>query len=204
MQKKIIFWILYLIGIIFVLSGAVNNGFSRFFMAIPFMILICLVGKFGIKRNKLFYFSIFMVIFSIIVNLTQTKNPLIYPVLSNGYIEILEDGYHIEYSDGSGMFISEEERNDRNFIYSEDTIFTDLKKGEKYKVIGIKVAHPEFGTNVKLVTEVGQFSEYDYKSFEGSQKINVNKNVQSSWSKKLSFLMLWPLFPGIFLSLFKF
>lgn len=205
MKHKIFLWILYLIGILFILGGAVNNGFSRFFMAIPFMILVSLISKIWLKNDKLFYFSISLIILSIATNLTQTKNHFLYPILSDGYIEILKDGYHIEFSDGSGSFITEEEKNNEHQILPENIIYTRLSKGDKFKVTGIKITHPEFGTNINLTTNIGRFSTYDYQPINAEQSLNIkiNKEIQTEWSSKLGLLMLWPLFPVMLLSALK-
>lgn len=202
MNKNVLFWIFYFVSVVFVLSGAVNNGFSLYFMAIPFMLYMLWVSKFKFQKNILLYVSIFFIIFSIIISHTQTKNPVLYPILSDGYVEILEDGYHDEYSDGSGGFLSYEEKDRDGCVGCGEIEYLKLKKGEKYKVIGVEISHPEFGTEVNLITKIGQFGEYDYGSSKSlsNKSIYINKPVQSNWAKYLGILMAWPAIPMSMLS----
>ena len=191
-MNRLIFWVLYIVSIIFVLSGAVNDGISKYFMAIPFMVIMLWISKFKFRKNILFYFSIFLIIFSIIINHTQTKNPILYPIIAGGTIEILKDGYCMKFIDGSSGFYSEEEK---NFSCTgcgpvESPI---LKKGEIYSVTGIEIEHPEFGTDIHLITDACYFSEYNYNA--GRENIKISRNAQSVWAKNLGMLMAWPVIP---------
>lgn len=195
MNKVYVYYALYTIGIIFTLSGAVNAGLSLYFMAIPFMALMIWISKFKLKNKSLFYFSIALIIFSIGVSHTQTRNPILFPIISDGYIEILENGYQLTFSDGSGGF-SLDNKEDIACIGCGEVIYTEVKKGEKFKVLAVRVEHPDFTTSITLVTEIGEFTEHDYRPWGGEERaIGVNKPVRAKWAENLSGLMAWPILP---------
>jgi len=180
-QRKMWVFILF-ICFIFILSGGANTGFSKFFMALPFMLLAILISTKVLKKNIYKKLTFILILFSIIFNITLTKNPLAFPILDKGSIEIMSNGFHITFSDGSGGFYDE-----KLTANSYDNVtYKELKKGEKYKVTGIKITHPDFSTKVYLQTAIGQFSQSNYN-------ITLNKEAHATWVKNLGFLMNWPI-----------
>lgn len=186
------YWFLYMVGCIFVVAGGVNAGFSAYFMAVPFMVLILWVSKIKFQNERLFYLSLGLIVASILVSHTQTKNPFLFPIVSGGTIEILQDGYHQAFSDGSGGFELEKEEEDR-CIGCGKVVYTPLRKGDIFEVQGVRIGYPDFSTAVALVTQVGEFSQYDYDSTEGEPYIKINKPVHAKWASVFSALMAWPI-----------
>lgn len=176
MRKQRLFWVLYITGAVFVLAGAVNFGFSYYFMAIPFMVFILWVSKSKLRNTGLFYFSIVFIALSIIISYTQTENPVLFPIISDGYVEVLKDGYQRTFvDDGSGGFVLEKDSIPRCTGCGE-VKYTKISKGEVYQVLGVRVGHLDFGRNISVVTEIGEFSEYDYAPLQGrEQYIKLNK-----------------------------
>lgn len=199
------YWFLYTIGCIFVVAGGVNAGFSAYLMAVPFMALILWVSKTKLQNSGLLYFSLGLIIFSILVSHTQTKNPFLFPIVSGGTVEVLQDGYHQEFSDGSGGFELEKEDQDK-CIGCGRIEYTPLRKGEVFDVQGVRIGNPDFGIAIALVTQVGEFSQYDYDPIEGKPYIKINKPVHARWADALGALMAWPIIliiPLSFLATFR-
>ena len=188
-QKHI--WVcILLICYTFILSGGANIGSTRFLMALPFMPLALLISMRVLKKTVFRKLTFILIPFSIILNITLEKNPIAFPILCGGEIEIISDGFQGTYSDGSGGFYDKEpeKAGDHNVTYKE------LKKGEKYKVTGIVITAPDFGTKINLQTTIGQFSHSNYQDTSySSASVLTNKEVQATWLEDLGFLMYWPL-----------
>ncbi len=192
-QKK--FVIYYLVCIPFIISGAVNAGFSRYFMAIPFIVLALWISRSKLNNALLFYGTIALIVVVVFVSHTQTRNPLLFPIISGGQIEILRDGYQITYEDGSGGFSNDS---------SCDSCITKTKvsKGDVHKVLGVLMGYPDFGEKIILVTDIGQFDQYDYAPVVGDEKnIRLNKPARAAWADALGMLMAWPMAPIMVFSL---
>ncbi|MEJ0063471.1 MAG: hypothetical protein WDO70_09830 [Alphaproteobacteria bacterium] len=183
MPRKNIAKLFYGICAIFIAAGAVNYGFSGFAPALPFMLAAIALAK-KISR-KAMTGTMLACIAAIAFNMTVARNPLVFPILNDGYVTINENGYLRTYSDGSGGFSSGKE----TFGGGGQVTFRELRQGETYKITGVKIGHPEFATTVSLVTEIGQFSEEDYKT---AKHISPSKPAVSDWADKLSFLMNYP------------
>ena len=184
--------ILLLVCYLFIISGAMNTGFSAFFMAIPFMLSASYISIVKLRSSLVTTFTHVLILLSIIFNLTLTTNPIVFPVLNEGTIEILTDGYHVSYEDGSGGFIHEKDiRNLSGFKPS----YIKLNKGDKYKVLGVNIGHPDFSTKINLETKIGQFRERDYRGRNTLSKATIllNKKVQADWVNAASFFMMWPM-----------
>jgi len=176
----------------FVLAGAVNAGFSRFYMAIPFMLLLISISI--PKGRKISVITIAIVILSIGINKTQESNPILFPILAGGYVQILEDGYLRTFSDGSGGF-SKENKLSIGCATCGEVTYQKLKKGEKYKVLKTKIKNPDFGITINLVTEIGEFHESNYKPWgDQAPSIKISKPARAKWAEKISSLMAWPIF----------
>lgn len=192
LTRNRIWKIILLICYLFIISGGFNTGFSKFYMATPFMLVASLISITAIGDSRVKAITHLLILLSILFNVTLTKNPIVFPILNNGYIEILSDGYHVSYSDGSGGFRAK--INSKEWRENKVSII-ELKKGEKYQVVGINVGHPDFSTKVNLQTEIGQFSQQDYQGslYDSSEAVILpNKKVHAEWTNALSVLMLWP------------
>jgi|GEM_PF-3665461 len=197
MTRKVIWIAILFICYLFIVGGAVNAGFSRFAMAVPFMVIALLVSIFSLRSAKIAAVTIFFSGLAIFTSLTIAKNPIIFPILDNGKIIILQDGYYERFSDGSGGFLSTEEK---EWVDSGTTVFDDVsympvKAGEEFKVKAVSFSAPDFNSQVNIVTEVGQLSEYTWNNVSDryGKVIETNKSVYVWWAEKLSFLMYWPI-----------
>lgn len=174
---------------LFIISGAVNAGATGFYLAIPFMLATSWISLRVIKNTRVTYFAHSLIFLSIIFNVTLTKNPLIFPIIDDGHIEIVSDGYYVTYIDGSGGFTTE-----KSIKVDESQVsYKRLNKGERYKVNGIKISMSGLSSVLLLQTEIGTFSEIDYQN-NGNIEANVlpSKEVYVGWARSLSVLMYWP------------
>lgn len=105
--KPVLVFAALVVSVVMSLAGAVNSGFSYFFMAVPFMaLLVVLSRRYGVKyRNA----AIVFITLCILVSVTQSHNPLLSPILSGGTATILQDGYFVLYPGGGGLFYTESE-----------------------------------------------------------------------------------------------
>lgn len=200
MRHKYIWTIIFIISCVFIFAGAVNAGFSRYFCAIPFMVLILVISNLKFKSRALVTFSVMYIVFSIVLSRTQERNPILFPILDGGVVTVLKDGYQETFlSDGSGGF-SEDNDSDIGCSWCGDVVFTEISAGEQYDVTGIRIGNPEFGTSIAVVTDIGEFDEDDYDPIDDDATIRLNKTVHVKWAERLSMLMVWPILPSIALN----
>lgn len=188
----------YILSIIFIISGALNLGFSGFWMSIPFMVLAVHLAKKFTDNKKILWFTVAFSAAAIIFNITIEKNPLIFPILHDGYVEVQRDGYYRLFSDGSGGF-SPTKEDDVGCIGCGSVTYTKINKGDIYKVTGIRLEHPDFGINISVLTEIGGFDEYDYDETNtlyaddnGEMPVRLNKDV-TRFGINTGILMVWPM-----------
>ncbi len=215
--------ILIIVAVIFSLGGAVNSGWSAFYLAIPFMGYLIYQGY---KKSILFFvLSILFVIACIVTSKTLEKNPFIFPILRGGEVTVVRDGFQRTFEDGSGGFIPFEELTVNEPTESQKKIFSDfvnnpeqksltyfdsfnitvtkIKKGETYKVTGVYHQTADLTDAISVVTEIGRFRLEDFNPESSRYSVDVNKKIQTSWSKYLGNLMYWPVLPIVAMTAFN-
>lgn len=197
---KYLKYLAIIVSVIMSLGGAVNTGFSGVFLAIPFMVFLAYVGY---KINKyLFTIVILFIIFCFVINKTQDSNYFIYPILKDGSATVLQDGYqHTFLDDGSGSF--QISSTTLSCAGCGEERVTHLNVGEVYKVIGVYHENGDFADKIGVVTEIGQFSSSNIDHADKGHAINLNRPIQSEWSKLLGALMYWPVFPFLAITAFN-
>lgn len=176
--KVLILSLLILTSALFILGGGVNYGFSRFFLALPF---IFLGGVCALYLNRhIFFFMVVLSFSAIATNITLEYNPLFFPVLT-GEVEILQKGFYGKFSDGSGGFF--EAKTDDTSIE-----FTPLKAGQKYKIQSIGFRYPDFYSKIEVITDLGPFDQKD----EAKGFIRVSKPWVEDSVATLGNLMYYP------------
>ena len=152
---------LYAFSIFMVFTGSFNFGVTRFALIIPFMAFILIISYWA-NSQVLKRFSIGFIVFAILNNLTLEKNPLVFPPLVGGEITFKQAGYYIKYDRAGGYFSSLPEPEFQCAgcgTYSAEKI----NAGQKAKVTGINIHHPDFGTKIYVNTDIGEFSEKDFE-----------------------------------------
>jgi len=216
------------LSVIICLGGAANSGGFYFIPAIPFMILLMFLVR-GYEKRYRTMAAVFITI-CIFTSVTRDWNPFFYPILIGGTATVLEDGYQITYSDGSGGFrflsslegyIHDSRKEDlterlRRFVDDpfETVIMTGdgdfsgidnvtikkIKRGNIFRVTGISHDHSDFGDDINVVTTVGEFFHSDTDPGDGDYAVRLDGEVQSGWSRALGNLMRYPVYLIILLS----
>jgi len=188
MTRRNVWGVILLVSYIFIVASGLNAGPTRYAMGIPFMILAVCISYSFFKISVLLS-TVFLITASLLLNINLEKNPVVFPILHNGYVEILRDAVHTAYFEGSGRLYE-------NKFAESDQIATRkrVKKGAIYKVTGIRLSpNGLVGNNIDLETELGIVSESDYKGDEDKKQIaKTNKVVHLQIASTLSFLMYWP------------
>ena len=158
MKNKNVFLFLYSICFLFSLGAALNEGFTKFFWGIPFYLAFFIIGKrFQVKWT--YYLQVITITaLSITCSLTLTRNPLLYPILSEGTLTVLEDGFIKKYSDQSAAFTLTDV-DDIDCSGCGQTVYYPVKKDQRIKVLGIKLNYPDFSLDRNFITEYGHLSE---------------------------------------------
>lgn len=178
--------ILYIICLLFTVSGFCNYGMTYFLMAIPFIILLFIRTYFKGMHNVLIL--MFFIFIGFIFNITLTRNPLFFPVLM-GNVSVIEDGYMIttEYSDFNWYC----PKSDINYCFEKNhKIVATVKKGEILEVEEIRpLGGMESIRTYNLVTTKGVFLQNSLET----KKINTDFIIENPITKHLGFLMYYPI-----------
>lgn len=180
--------VIFGISILFIIGGAFNDGFTKFYLAIPFAIIAIFISLKVFKNYRIFRTVIILCVMAVLINLSLEINPFVYPILRNGTITINKDGYLRTFSDGSGGFY-EIDLDDFSCSGCGEIKFKKILKGETYPVIGVHITHPDFSTKINLVTPIGQFSENNYSS---DRSISINKKEKNQLFTYIGALMAYP------------
>ena len=122
----------YYLSFVLMASGAMNYGVTAYFWAIPFAYYaIGYANKHFESRWPLLVVATFIAS-GVLFNETIEKNPLVFPILADGYLQEVRPA-----AGGSGNASGE-------------------ILGERLRVTGVNVGHPDFGTRVELVASDGR------------------------------------------------
>ena len=146
MGKRIAIWILQIVLSLFVIGGAVNDGFSYFFLAIPFAIVFLIVA-FG-SQNKIHRnYGIGVLILALFFVLTRTHNPILYSSIGEE-ISFIQPIPVTKFTNRNGVFTWDEDV--PIFTdYAIESRFVEKKltfPAGEYRITSIRPDHPEFGT----------------------------------------------------------
>jgi len=122
----------YYLSFVLMASGAMNYGVTAYFWAIPFAYYaVGYANKHFESRWPLLGVAAFMAL-GVLFNETIEKNPLVFPILTDGYLQ--------EVRPAAG----------RSDSASREIL------GERLRVTGVNVGHPDFGTKVELIASDGR------------------------------------------------
>lgn len=202
-MPKTISYLALIVCALFIGAGAVNQGFSGFLLALPFVAgFIFTLKAFSLKR-KVGYIAV-VAIFSVPLAWNHEENKIIYPWLGTDFVAKcgwqaveFEQGYtgHAYYTlIPQGTDINEQ------YVVSRQTIPCD----SVWKLTRVFVHHPDLGTLYYPVFSIDGFEAtmsgyqlndaFSSKLLEHSQ-IGSSYELQSSWTNSLSLLMMWPPLP---------
>jgi hypothetical protein len=150
------------------------------------MVIAMTIAGTRLRNKKILIGTIAYCTAAILVNSTLEKNPLVFPILNGGTIEILKDGYLETFSDQSGGYVKEPNQS-KDF---GKISYRKLSKGEKFNVTGIEIGHADFSTNVFLKTPIGRF---DYVERD-TESVAISQRMESPFVQKMGDLMNYPIF----------
>jgi len=216
------------LSILFMAGGAVNNGFTWFLLAIPFVILFFIQLRYF---SKIQVAGILIVVIVILIPLgwNHPENRLLYPYL--GAVAEFQQGWGYEQFSDSKYFslVSPESVPfSRKFAASQPEFFTlklvMLDGPVVMTMVRVGASHPDFSTVLRPIFKDSKgdlFSVNSDRLLEGIENGTVIsddlqnvkslptgglnqgefKILQSRWSWLLGNLMYGPLFPFIIISL---
>jgi len=174
----------YYLSFVFMASGAMNYGVTAYFWAIPFAYYaLAYAHRHFESRWPLIGVIVFMAL-GVLFNETIEKNPLVFPILTDGYLQELRPA-----ASGSGSAAGE-------------------LLGERLRVTGVIVGHPDFGTKVELIGSDGRTCVRDshdqwfcYAATSGAPlkrsefSFRASGPVESAVFKEAGNLMAYPWLP---------
>ncbi len=143
----------YFLCFVFSVGAAVNEGFTRWYTGVPFFILFFVISNKLNKSKKLSFLAIVIILTSIYCNLTLTQNTYLYPILDEGHLIPLEDGFIHQYSDNSAGFYKDDQ--EISCTGCGEVKKHSIKRGDKIKVNGIKYNYPDLGFRRAYQTSYG-------------------------------------------------
>ena len=128
---------LFYVSFVFIASGALNYGVTTYFLAAPFVLYAVRYASRHFQSRWPLIGVVAFIVAGVLFNETIEKNPLVFPILTDGYLQEVRqaDGAH-----GSG---------------SAELI------GERLRVTGVTVGHADLGTKVQLIASDGRTYLFD-------------------------------------------
>ncbi len=174
---------LIIFSILVCLGGAVNSGWSGFWLASPFALVLIF---YFFRHKTILGFVIGFIVLCITINLTQDKNPLIYPKLNQ----------EIALKDTCGWLVHDSKEYDiylfnHNEYCSEDSVIGGVTykayniTAGNYKVIGVYHSYADMGDKTYHIIDAN-----------GKRAVvSFGELAQAPWANKLSLFVMWPVFP---------
>ena len=196
--------VLLIICCFFILSGAVNNGFSRWAPAIPFLFLAIWSARDLSQKTKALIAGVMMLLCWIIW--PSEDNSLIYPHVGEP-VYLQGNFVSIKYS-----------MEPHNYIYSPDqtlpaehvesrTFFGEGPDEISQQLVlsGVKTSHPDFSLKLHAVLTDNKGNDYLLREeklkdgikdgiivISGQSSLNHFDSLQTRWSYWLGMGMAWP------------
>ncbi len=198
------------VSLLFILSGAVNVGFSGFFFAIPFLIVFFKLIKNYSKKYKYSLITVVAIVCMFFI-WDKPNNKIIFPYIDS-QAEIVAGWAYIKTSDTNYFYLIAPESIDRWKNYSDNTSPIELvvlDKNLELTMVSVEseTEYPTFITYFKIIfTDSNGVNYYMYpeRLLKGiavgdikSNELKGVKSFQSTWTKYLGNIMLWPMLPII-------
>jgi len=181
---------------VFIASGALNYGPSGYFWAAPFALYATLYASYASRYFQSRWPLIGVVAFiaaGVLFNETIEKNPLVFPILTDGYLQEIRQAAGARGSDSAELI------------------------GERLRVTGVSVSHADLGTDVQLIASDGRrywfdrseqlyFSSFYLPGTEGKRSefgFRPSGPVESPVFKAAGDLMYYPMLPFVAFRAFK-
>ena len=196
------------VTLLFILSGAVNVGLTGFLFALPFVVAFFILIK---NYNKKYKYSLMTVVTIICVFFIWNKpyNKVIFPYIGSG-AEVISGWAYVKTSDSNYFHLITPEsleswQNESDNINLLELVVLD--KNLQITMDRVELEYPTLVLSFKIFftdSNGVHYSIYPETLMEAitagdikSDELKGVKNFQSTWSKYLGTLMLWPMLPMI-------
>jgi hypothetical protein len=128
------------VSFVFIASGALNYGPFGYFWAAPFALYATVYASYASHYFQSRWPLIGVVVFiasGVLFKETIEKNPLVFPILTDGYLQEVRQAAGARGSDSAELI------------------------GERLRVTGVSVSHADLGTNVQLIASDGRRYGFD-------------------------------------------
>jgi len=194
---------LLILAILMILAGAVNNGFTWFILAIPYLIVFLYLIKKFYKKQALKIIA--AVSFAAIpLSYDHPHNVLLYPYIG-AEIQLANGLGYIKYESSDTRYLKDFngqlEKEPSRYI-AEQALFSHPLK---LTLSRVHADHPDMGlmiypvftsqTGESFQIEEGDLFRLIDKGRIVSQDLTGVSNIQSRWSYWLSSFLVWPIIP---------
>lgn len=136
---------------LFIFSGALNYGVTRYFWAAPFAMYAVRYASQNFESRRPLVGVLFFIASGVLFNETMEKNAFVFPILDAGYLQEVRRPAGAK-NESPGELL-----------------------GESVRVTGVKVGHADLGTNVELIgsdgrTYLGNSSDPLFYSYAGGKR----------------------------------
>ena len=175
------------VSFVFIASGALNYGPSGYFWAAPFALYATLYASYASQYFQSRWPLIGVVAFiaaGVLFNETIEKNPLVFPILTDGYLQEIRQAAGARGSDSAELV------------------------GERLRVTGVSVSHADLGTYVQLIASDGRTYHFEtreqlyYSIYQSGTQwkrsefgFRPSGPVESAVFKAAGDLMYYPMLP---------
>lgn len=175
--------LLAVVCVLFCLSGAVNSGWSRYWLAIPWAALLVWI----VRRRAGWWHTLWLAPFfaaCVYVSETQDTNPWLFPGL-HSEVTLRRDACLVQYSDELVPWITPACGD-----FGVGKVVGTVKAGTRFRVEGIRHSYANMGDQVDpVVSYAGKLHPV------GRDDVDSATPLQAEWSRYASILMMWPVFP---------
>lgn len=189
----------------FLFAGAVNTGFSGFWMATPMAAALVLLAR---RSRKALAASAVLILACIAVSLTQDSNPWLHPVLGKTFV-LQEDAAVLRCADLSAnvpaTFQVESLHDAEVLEHAPDCGLVQLlPRGQALYVSGVRRELDEFSTDIVLSVQQSLgppldghnlVASWGLYGFEAPDLLQGYSGASAAWARNLGLLMAWPAVP---------
>tara|TARA_Y100001956_G_C4124778_1_gene189475 strand:+ start:2803 stop:3492 length:690 start_codon:yes stop_codon:yes gene_type:complete len=205
--KRIIFLFIVILCFVFLLAGAVNQGFTKFFLALPFAPVYAWAWY---KLSKKWWVLpvVTTALGLVILGWNAPTNKIIYPTIGDTFqascgweIVEYEPGYTFSSHLSLEKIKSEPDEHGQRYVVSRQRIPCD---DNQWQLVEVQISHHDLGTSFEPVFRVAQ-QLVRLNSYEFNEALKLGElthpditlpyQLQSNWTFNLSMLMMWPMTP---------
>jgi len=184
---------------LFILSGALNRGFSEYFFAIPFLLYFILLSSTSGILTKVLSSTFLLFCIGAYQASASGKNTLIYPYVGKE-VKIESEWIAIESESREYLALLWPSKENTSITVPNSSILK-ISQQESCRIIKVVVGHPDLSESRKAILKCGTrsvvISEKTINDHLGQEITLEEKGLQSvilqrPWVIALTALMAWP------------